>query len=173
MHFQIFDDNYATDIKGMGKGGNMRGDWTEIVPQALEAGDLYTGNTLEELAESMGVPADTFVATVERYNELAEKGHDEDFGKQSSRLKPLVTPPYYAFARQATCLTPLCGLEVNGDMQVLDEEGNAIEGLYAAGNNSGNFFGGLIQRMNAGGMGVGRAILTGRVAEKRALGIDY
>ncbi len=173
MHFQIFDDNYATDVEGMGIGGTMRGVWTDIVPQALEAGDLYTGETIEELAESMGVPSDALVATVDRYNELAEAGYDEDFGKQAARLKPIKKAPFYAFARQAACLTPLCGLEVNGDMQVLDQDGNVIEGLYAAGNNSGNFFGGLIQRMSAGGMGVGRAVLTGRVAEKRALGIDY
>ena len=173
MHFQVFDDNYATDVEDMGVGGTMRGVWTDIVPQALEAGDLYTGNTLEELADSMGIPADAFVATVERYNELCDAGYDEDFGKQAARLKPIRKAPFYAFARQASCLTPLCGLEVNGDMQVLSQEGNVIEGLYAAGNNSGNFFGGLIQRMSAGGMGVGRAVLTGRLAEKRALGIDY
>ena len=173
MHFQVFDDNYATDWKDMGKGGAMRSDWSTLVPQALEAGDLYTGETLEELAEAMGIPSDTFVATVERYNELCEKGYDEDFGKQPARLKKVEKAPFYAFARQASCLTPLTGLEVNGNMQVLDTDGNVIEGLYAAGNNSGNFFGGLVQRMCAPGFGVGRAILTGRVAAKRALGIDY
>ena len=65
------------------------------------------------------------------------------------------------------------GLEVNGDMQVLNREGKVIEGLYAAGNNSGSFFGGLVQRMCCPGFGVGRAMLTGRVAAKRALGTNY
>lgn len=173
MHFQVFDANYATDVKSMGTSGFMRGDWEAIVPAATEAGDIYQGDTLEELAEAMGVPVDAFVATVARYNELCEKGYDEDFGKQARRLKPVAQAPFYALARQPVCLTPLGGLEVNGDMQVLDTEGNVIEGLYAAGNNSGNFFGGLVQRMSAGGMGVGRAVLTGRVAAKRALGINY
>jgi len=173
MHFQVFDDNYKTDWTEMGKGGAMRADWSTMVPQALEAGDLRTGNTLEELAESMGVPAETFVATVARYNELCEKGYDEDFGKQAARMKKVEKAPFYAFARQASCLTPLEGLEVNGNMQVLNAEGAVIEGLYAAGNNSGSFFGGLVQKMSCPGFGVGRAILTGRVAAKRALGVEY
>ena len=173
MHFQVFDDNYQTDWKSMGKGGAMRNDWSTLVPQALEAGDLRTGNTLEELAASMEVPADAFAATVKRYNKLCEKGRDDDFGKQAARMKKVEKAPFYAFARQASCLTPLGGLEVNGSMQVLNQEGTVIEGLYAAGNNSGNFFGGLVQRMCCPGFGVGRAMLTGRVAAKRALGIDY
>lgn len=173
MHFQVFDDNYKTDWKDMGKGGAMRSNWDELVPQALEAGDLHTGNTLEELAASMGVPADAFAATVARYNELCEKGYDEDFGKQKARMKKVEKAPFYAFARQASCLTPLTGLSVNGDMQVLGQDDKPIEGLYAAGNNSGNFFGGLVQRMCCPGFGVGRAILTGRVAAKRALGVEY
>lgn len=173
MHFQIFDGKYADDIKDMGTSGTMRGDWATMVPEALEKGDLHAADTLQGLAESLGIPADTFEATVKRYNELVEKGEDEDFGKQARRLKPIVEPPFYAFARQPVCLTSLCGLEVNGNMQVLDSEGNVVEGLFAAGNNSGNFFGGLVQRMNAGGMGVGRAVLTGRLAAKRALGASY
>lgn len=173
MHFQVFDDNWKRDWKDMGVGGAMRSNWDELVPAALEAGDLRTGDTLEELAASMEVPADTFVETVRRYNELCDKGYDEDFGKQSARMKKVEKAPFYAFARQASCLTPLTGLSVNGDMQVLDENDEPIEGLYAAGNNSGNFFGGLVQRMCCPGFGVGRAILTGRVAAKRALGVDY
>lgn len=62
---------------------------------------------------------------------------------------------------------------MNDDMQVLDEENQSIAGLYAAGNCSGNFFGGFVQRMACPGFGVGRAILTGRVAAKRALGVQY
>ncbi|MBR2835536.1 MAG: FAD-binding protein [Coriobacteriales bacterium] len=173
MHFQVFDADYTTTWKEMGKGGAMRANWDEIVPQALEAGDLRVGETLEELAEAMEVPVDVFVATVERYNELCDKGYDEDFGKQAARMKKVATPPFYAFARQASCLTPLGGLEIYGNMQVLDESGKPIEGLYAAGNNSGNFFGGFVQRMCAPGFGVGRAFLTGRVAAKRAIGAEY
>lgn len=173
MHFQVFDSNYAVDAPTMGTSGFMRGDWESIVPAAIEAGDIYQGDTLEELAMAMDVPSETLVATVARYNELCAKGYDEDFGKQARRMKSIAQAPFYALARQPVCLTPLGGLEVNGDMQVLDGEGNVIEGLYAAGNNSGSFFGGLVQRMSAGGMGVGRAVLTGRVAAKRALGVEY
>lgn len=173
MHFQVWDANWETDWTDMGKGGAMRTVWTDWVPGAIEAGDIFVGNTIEELAEKMGVPADAFKATVDRYNELCDKGHDDDFGKQARRMKPVRKAPFYAIPRSASCLTPLGGLEVNGNFQVLNTEGQVIEGLYAAGNCSGNFFGGFVQRMECPGFGVGRAIVTGRVAAKRCVGAQY
>ena len=86
-------------------------------------------------------------------------------------MKPIAKAPFYAIPRHASVLTTLSGLEVNADMQVLGEDGKPIEGLYAAGNNSGNFFGGVYQKMSTPGMSVGRAFLTGRVAAWRACGI--
>lgn len=105
-----------------------------------EAGFVQRADTLEELAEKLQMPVDTFVATVERYNELCAKGVDEDFGKSSSRMLPLQNPPYFGCRQGASLLCTLDGLRINTKMQVLDTTGIPIEGLYAAGDCSGGFF---------------------------------
>lgn len=105
-----------------------------------EAGYIQRANTLEELAEKLNIPADTFVATVERYNELCEKGDDEDFGKESYRMLPLKKAPFFGCRQGARALCSLDGLRINTKMQVLNKDGEAIEGLYAAGDCSGGFF---------------------------------
>lgn len=169
VHFQVFDSNYATDCTSMGQ-GSLFGDWPTMVPAALEAGDLYTGDTYEELAQSMGVPVETFAATVERYNEMCANGVDEDFGKQASRLKPVAVPPYYAFKRHATVLCTMSGLEVTEDYEVVRPDGAVVEGLYAAGNDSGCMFGGTQYPLNMPGISIGRAMLSGRIAAWRVCG---
>ena len=105
-----------------------------------QAGFVQKADTLEELAEKLNMPVDTFAATVKRYNELCAKGEDEDFGKDSYRLLPLNNPPYYGCRQGASLLCTLDGLRINTQMQVLDTEGRPIEGLYAAGDCSGGFF---------------------------------
>ena len=107
-----------------------------------QAGFIQKADTLEELAEKLNMPVDTFVATVERYNELCAKGEDEDFGKDSYRLLSLNNPPYYGCRQGASLLCTLDGLRINTKMQVLDTEGQPIEGLYAIGNVSGSMFSG-------------------------------
>ncbi|MBR2836094.1 MAG: FAD-binding protein [Coriobacteriales bacterium] len=169
VHFQVFDNNYAEDSLHMGQ-GSLFGDWATMVPTALEAGDLYTGETLEELAQDMGVPVDVFVATVERYNEMCAAGYDKDFGKQASRLKPIVKPPFYAFKRHASVLCTMSGLEVTENYEVLTPEGKVIPGLWAAGNDSGCMFGGTQYPLNMPGISIGRAMLSGRVAAWRVCG---
>lgn len=104
------------------------------------AGFVQRADTIEELAEKLNLPVDTFVATVARYNELCEKGVDEDFGKESYRMLPLKTAPFFGCRQGASLLTTLDGLRINTKMQVLDKNGDAIEGLYAAGDCSGGFF---------------------------------
>lgn len=173
-HYQIFDANYKTDVQEhmdpcMSAGGN----WDTLVESNMDSGEIFTGNTIAELAETIGVPADVFEATVARYNELCDYdgAYEPDFGKQMKRMTKIQEPPFYAIIRTPHVLTTLAGLEVNKDYQVLNENNEPIEGLYAAGNCSGNFFGGLYQLMGIAGMGVGRAFLSGRIAAKRACGI--
>lgn len=105
-----------------------------------QAGFVQRADTLEELAEKLNMPVDTFMATVNRYNELCEKGVDEDFGKESYRMLPLKTAPFFGCRQGASLLCTLDGLRINTKMQVLDTDSNPIEGLYAAGDCSGGFF---------------------------------
>lgn len=112
----------------------------EELDELVKKGTVVTANTIEELAAKMKVPADTLKKTVERYNELAAKGDDEDFGKDKVYLTSVSQAPYYAGHIGTALLVTLGGLTINDKLEVLDKEKNAIPGLYAAGNNSGSCF---------------------------------
>lgn len=112
----------------------------EQMEMCLENGSSVTGDTLEELAEAMGVPVDNLVAAVERYNELAQKGADEDFGKDAANMFVIEKAPFYASQITAALLSCASGLNVDSAMNVCSAEGEAIQGLYAVGNAAGNFF---------------------------------
>lgn len=105
-----------------------------------EAGFIQRADTLEELARKLNMPEETFMDTVNRYNELCKKGVDEDFGKEPYRMLPLEKAPFFGCRQGASLLCTLDGLRINRKMQVLDTHSNPIEGLYAAGDCSGGFF---------------------------------
>lgn len=171
--FQIVDASYAEHWDDFG-GDFMR--WTVSKDNqaewddALKRGAIMQADTLEELAAKMDVPKETFLATVERYNELVDKGTDEDFGKNPEYLKltKVERAPFFAIKRIPGVLTILGGLHVNGDLQVLDAEEQPIRGLYAAGNASGNFFGNDYP-LWLGAASCGRAVTFGRYAVKSML----
>lgn len=110
------------------------------VKQYIEKGYIKSANTIDELAQKMNVPVDTFKATVARYNELAKKGVDEDFGKRAECLTTIEKAPFYAANLGTSLLVTLGGLQINDKLQVLDTEKNIIPGLYAAGNVSGSYY---------------------------------
>lgn len=97
-------------------------------------------DTLEELAELMEVPAEAFVATIERWNEMAAAGKDEDFGFPGEMMMTIDTPPYYATKEFADGLCTAGGLLVDVECRVLDKNRTPIEGLFAAGIVSGGMF---------------------------------
>ncbi len=121
-----------------------------IFDQMADAGTLVKADTLEGLAEGLHLPVDEFLKTVERYNELANKGVDEDYGKDAFRLSTLDTPPYYGVWFGGTILTTGDGLKINNKMQVIDRKNKPIEGLYAAGDCSGSFFNGAYPELFPG-----------------------
>ena len=145
---------------------------TMMHPQLFDAGRLHTADTLEELAEKLCIrDIDMFMATVARYNELADKGIDEDFGKPAYRLSHIVEPPFYGAMVMGNLLCTLDGLRINTDMQVLDGEGRPIAGLYAAGNDSGGVFSGNYPELVVG-IAMGRTVTFGRLAGQIAAGVE-
>lgn len=141
----VYDASFAEDLPKMGVSfsrTNMMSEFTQTsIDNALKEGkNLFKADTLDELAQKMGVPAEAFKATVARYNELAEKGRDDDFGKNAEMLTPIDTAPFYAAYNPTMLLVVLGGLKINTKMQVLDSGNQVIPGLYAAGNASGGFF---------------------------------
>jgi succinate dehydrogenase/fumarate reductase flavoprotein subunit len=130
------DPQGASTEEGMGFEAN-----DGMIEAAVEAGVLQRADTIEELAEKMLMPPAALKATVDRYNELAAKGVDEDFGKPAKDLQPLDTPPYTAGYFGGHILCTMDGLKISPDMQVLNgETKRPIEGLYAVGNCSGSMF---------------------------------
>ena len=106
---------------------------------------MGTGRHSGELAREIDIPAENLVDTVRRFNELAERGEDEDFGRGresfdraftggASPLVPIDTPPYRAAAFGLSDLGTKGGLRTDVDARVLDAEDRPIPGLYAAGN---------------------------------------
>ena len=148
------------------------------VPKAwLESGIVKEGNSFEELAEAIGVPAGNLRQTAERFNALARGGHDDDFNRGDSaydnyygdptlpnpNLYPLSGPPYYAFQIILGDLGTSGGLLTDEFARVLREDGSAIAGLYATGNVSAAVMG----RSYAGaGATIGPAMAFGYVAAR-------
>ena len=98
--------------------------------------------TLDELAEFNGLPADAVKASVERYNKMCEQGFDEDFLKPAEYLCPIdMNGPFYCVPTYSALLVCLGGVQTDTDLHVLDSEGNVIAGLYANGSVAGNFVG--------------------------------
>lgn len=167
----VFDSNAPADalrfsVVGCAKIGTallQMGPIDQSFGQYLENGLLFKADTLEELAEALGLPSDEFVAEVERYNGFYDSQVDADFGKEAFRLSALRTPPYYGFWCSGALLTTLDGLQINADMQVLDEGRKVIEGLYAAGDCSGSLFSGNYPEYLVG-CACGRSITEGRHA---------
>lgn len=129
------------------------------------AGYVVEANTLEDLAKGLNIPVDDFVASVKRYNELCYKGVDEDYGKEKHRMTPVDQPPFYGVRTGAWHLTTLDGCRINTDMQVIREDGTAIEGLWAAGDCTGGFFANNYPNLFTG-LACGRTMTFARRAAK-------
>lgn len=123
------------------------------INEAVDGGTstLYMrADTIEELAELAGLPVDAVVASVERYNELAESGHDEDFGVEPDKMKPIDTPPYYVMPQKPGLAAINGGVYVDAHYQVTTADGQPIPHLFAAGVDAGNICGGIEWNMPGG-----------------------
>ena len=131
----------------------------------LEAGQIRRADTLEALADELGVDVETLLATVHRYNEAIERGAPDEFARTTlcggvGTPTPISTPPYYGFASTTVVLATYCGLTVDAGARVTDAHGVPIPGLFAAGEVTGGFHGnGYVT-----GSSLGKSAIFGRVA---------
>jgi fumarate reductase flavoprotein subunit len=135
--------------------------WGLWGPPKFDASNpTYTADTIEELAQQIGIPLKNLIATVEKRNAMHEKGLDPEYGQKGTRVTPIREPPFMAFMVPANFCVTLSGVRVTWNSQVIDKGCNPIPGLYAAGNVVGErftntyypFFGGT---MNGFGMSTG------------------
>lgn len=141
----------------------------QILNGQLKNGKVVSANTLEELAQKMEVPVDTFVATVKRYNELVAAKNDEDYGKRAELLTPIVKAPFYGGKLLSTVLTMSGGIRSNTRCEVLDENDMPVGNLYVAGAAAGDFFANDYPTI-CPGIGHGRCVTFGRLAGLIAAG---
>lgn len=113
--------------------------WGDDIEQMISEGKVFRADTIEELAELIDVDAEAFVETHENFNAAVESGIDEDFGREL--FGDPITAPFYASPRSPTVHHTMGGLEINLETQVLDVNGDVIQGLYAAGEVTGGIHG--------------------------------
>ena len=118
----------------------IKEEWTAILDSLKKSGHLQEANTPEELATKLNIPADTFAATMKRYNDLAATGVDEDFHKDAYRFLPLTKAPYLGIRLTGWLLCTLDGIRIDTQMRPLDSMNVPFEGLHVIGDSSGSYF---------------------------------
>ena len=181
VYAQICDANILEDAKRfhtIGCSAQTRNGGEKYIQgkmdEAIEAGALFKCDTLDELADKMGFTGaakDTFLATVERYNELYDKQNDEDFGKPAYRLSAIRTTPFYGCWLGASLLTTEQGIAINEKGQALDTNNQPMEGLYITGDMSGSFFANNYPCLMAG-VAMGRTLTFAMKAVKQMAGLE-
>ena len=144
------------------------------VDEAVAAGTLFVCDTIEELADKLGFTGeakDTFLATVDRYNELYDKQNDEDFGKPAYRLGAIRTAPFYGCWLGASLLCTEQGIAINDKGQALDNDNKPMPGLYVTGDMSGSFFANNYPCLMAG-VAMGRTLTYAIKAIKQMGGLE-
>ena len=181
VYAQICDANVLEDAKRfhtIGCSAQTRNGGEKYIQgkmdEAIEAGALFKCDTLDELADKLGFTGaakDTFLATVERYNELYDKQNDEDFGKPAYRLSAIRTAPFYGCWLGASLLTTEQGIAINDKGQALDNDNKPMPGLYVTGDMSGSFFANNYPCLMAG-VAMGRTLTYAIKAIKQMGGLE-
>ena len=149
--YEIFDDKVRKSVKQTGA--------------AFELGLAKQGNTLAELAKNAGIDPKNLEATIAQYNKYADAGKDPDFNRPGINAKIKVnTPPYYAIEITPAIHYYMGGLKFDEQTRVVNKDGKAIEGLYAAGEVTGGVHG----KNRLGGNSISETITFGRIAGESA-----
>ncbi len=152
------------------------GDFTKNFEEKMaEAETQYPGlvvaaDSLEELAEKIGVPADALLQTVEEYNATCAQNYDELFCKDRRFLRPIQGKRFYACARFPSGYGTLGGIRVNYKLEAEDENYKRVDGLYAAGSDVCDLYAGTYLYYLPGNT-MGFAVNSGRIAAENAT--DY
>lgn len=184
---QIFDNNFPDDVTRfhtLGCSAQTRQQLPRFwgtdgtdgeIQQKVDAGLIMKADTLDELADKLGFEGEakeTFLATVEHYNQMYDAGVDDEFGKPAYRMSAIRTAPFFGSWYGASLLTTGDGLRINEKAQVLAAGTmKPIEGLYAAGDCSGSFFANNYPELFPG-VAVGRSMTEALKAVRVVAGVD-
>ena len=181
VYAQIHDANFIEDVKRfhtIGCSAQTRNLGESYIQGKMEeaeaAGAFFRADTLEELADKLGFAGEakeTFLATVERYNELYDAQEDTDFGKPAYRLSAIRKAPFYGCWLGASLLTTEQGIAINEKGQALDNDNQPMPGLYVTGDMSGSFFANNYPCLMAG-VAMGRTLTFAMKAIKQMAGLE-
>ena len=138
-------------------------DASSVIQGYITRGLMLQGDSYEALANELGIPADAFAATMEKWNGYVADKNDPDFGR-TSFAQPLDTAPYYAVKVTAGIHHTMGGLKIDSQTHVLNKKGQIIPGLFAAGEVTGGVHGGN----RLGGNAVADFVVFGRIAGQEA-----
>lgn len=149
--FIVFDQKYMDNLLS--------------IPNQLESfkNDLYSGDTIEELAKNAGIDAEGLKATIEKFNEYSTDGFDKDFGRNAATMTSLSEGPYYAVYVVPSILNTQGGPRKNENGEVLDINGDVIPQLYVAGE-----LGGITSNQYQGGTNIAECITFGKISGANA-----
>ena len=181
VYAQICDANILEDVKRfhtIGCSAQTRNAGAEYIQKQMdnaeEKGCFFKADTIEELADKLGFTGeakDTFLATVDRYNELYDQQNDEDFGKPAYRLSAIRKAPFYGCWLGASLLCTEQGIAINEKGQALDNDNKPMPGLYVTGDMSGSFFANNYPCLMAG-VAMGRTLTFAMKAIKQMAGLE-
>lgn len=130
---------FSSGEESMGDNGAWLDNLANDFRKDMSEGSAKIAGSWDEMAEWIGANPEELKATVERYNSFCDNGYDADFLKAKEYLLPLRTPPYYGILGRQGFDSPVGGIKINNNMEVIGKQGNPIEGLYAAGDNAAGF----------------------------------
>ena len=181
VYAQICDANILEDVKRfhtIGCSAQTRNAGAEYLQKQMdnaeEKGCFFKADTIEELADKLGFTGeakDTFLATVDRYNELYDQQNDEDFVKPAYRLSAIRRAPFYGCWLGASLLCTEQGIAINEKGQALDNDNKPMPGLYVTGDMSGSFFANNYPCLMAG-VAMGRTLTFAMKAIKQMAGLE-
>ena len=174
--FSIFDqkayDRFKTEGLGTGYGmyvppGTVCDQLDAEVEQYADNPYWWKADTIEELAEGMGVDAATLKATVDNYNKMCEDGEDTEYGKPADMLIAVDEGPFYGFEIQPIILCTMGGIRIDRECRVCNRDMEAVPGLYCASSDVSGFQG-ETYGITISGSCQAIACWSGRVAGKSA-----
>jgi len=179
VSFTIFDERIKQNLLAEGPvGAQVALRWSPMditwdavlsqLPGEVARGYVKISDSLDEIAGWIGASAETFKATISEYNADCDKGYDSLFVKDRRFLEPLRTPPYYAVMFPQALLDTMGGIKTNHRMEIVNQNGKSIPGLYAAGVCVGGYTSPSYCYMLGGSM-FGFSLNSGRIAADNAV----
>lgn len=162
-YWAIFDENTRDDFGS--RGAAWLNTATDGHPLLDNPDTANKAQSLEELAAMAGLPSETLIASVQRFNRMVEAGVDTEFGRfgQVGNVPPKIAqPPFYAVQMFPMTRKSMGGVAIDMQGRALNDEGRVLPGLYAAGEINGSV--GINGKHGMDGMFLGPALLTGRLA---------